>query len=79
MVNELYKMHCTKFNTVYLLLLCTCMYNISICSINVNGLRNPVKRRQIFDSCNSQGVDILLLQETHAAGYVNKKTKWCEA
>ena len=49
------------------------MYNISICSINVNGLRNPVKRRQIFDSCNSQGVDILLLQETHAAGYMEAR------
>ena len=49
------------------------MYNITICSINVNGLRNQVKRRQIFDSCNSQGVDILLLQETHVAGYMEPR------
>ena len=49
------------------------MYNITICSINVNGLRNQVKRRQIFNSCNSQDVDILLLQETHVAGYMEPR------
>jgi len=45
------------------------MSNFTIASLNVHGLRNQVKRRQILDSCNSQGVDILLLQETHATGH----------
>jgi len=43
--------------------------SISVATLNVNGLRNDVKRRQIFDSCGRQGIDVLLLQETHAAGY----------
>ena len=41
----------------------------NIVSLNVNGLRNQVKRRHIFDSCSSENIDILLLQETHASGY----------
>ena len=41
----------------------------NVVSLNVNGLRNQVKRRQMFDSCSSEGIDIILLEETHAAGY----------
>ena len=41
----------------------------NIVSLNVNGLRNQVKRRQIFDSCSSENIDILLLQDTHTSGY----------
>ena len=51
---------------IYLLIMLT-IFNIV--SLNVNGLRNQVKRRQIFDSCSSENIDILLLQETHASGY----------
>ena len=47
----------------------------NIVSLNVNGFRNQVKRRQIFDSCSSENVDILLLQETHASGYKEAR-KW---
>ncbi len=45
------------------------MYNISICTVNVNGLRDSVKRRQTLASCSSENSDILLLQETHASGF----------
>lgn len=37
------------------------MASFKVCTVNVNGLRNQVQRRQIFASCNSQNLDILLL------------------
>ena len=45
------------------------MCSLNICTLNVNGLRNPVKRAQISTSCGSRKPDILLLQETHASGF----------
>lgn len=44
------------------------MCSFHVCSINVNGLRDCIKRRQTLASCNSENADVLLLQETHASG-----------
>lgn len=52
---------------VSLVLIHVAMYsNFLISSVNVNGLRQEVKRSRISESCGS---DILLLQETHASGF----------
>ena len=42
------------------------MSNIKICSFNVRGLNETKKRRDVFDWLQKKGLDIYLLQETHA-------------
>ena len=39
--------------------------NIKILSANVRGLRQTLKRKDMFDYFNNQNADILCLQETH--------------
>ena len=56
----------TGFNFAHFFLIMVC---ISFCSLNVNGLRNDAKRRQIFSLLNDQNLDIVLLQETHICNF----------
>ena len=41
------------------------MNNISICTLNVNGLRGKLKRKSIFDGLKKKKFDIICLQETY--------------
>ena len=41
------------------------MDDLIVVSYNVDGLKDPNKRRQIFDFLNKKPYDIILLQETH--------------
>ena len=41
------------------------MLNLSLVTLNVNGIRNTTKRRRIFQFCRLLRVDVILLQETH--------------
>ena len=38
---------------------------LSICSINVNGIKEKHKHSQVFSSLRAENCDIYLLQETH--------------
>ena len=38
---------------------------ISLLTLNVNGIRDPRKRKHIFHFCKLLEVDVVLLQETH--------------
>ena len=55
-----------------LLLLLIVMTNISIMTLNVNGMRDPLKRRHIFQYCNSLNADLFLLQECHITSQQDK-------
>ena len=39
---------------------------LKICTFNVNGLRDKVKRKAIFQIIRTRKIDICLLQETHS-------------
>lgn len=41
------------------------MGDFKVCSLNVRGMRNSVKRRVVFDFVGSQHISICLLQEVH--------------
>lgn len=51
------------------------MPTIKICSWNVRGLHQPVKRRKILTSLKKEGVEIALLQETHLEDQEHLKLK----
>ena len=44
-----------------------------IITLNVNGLRNDSKRRQVFHYLNTKSPDIVFLQETHSELVDEKK------
>ena len=48
------------------------MDNVKLCSLNVRGLRNGLKRRKIFQFLKAQKADIYLLQETHSTKEVER-------
>lgn len=39
---------------------------LNLCSMNVRGLRDSVKRKAVFLFCRSHNTDIIFLQETHS-------------
>ena len=41
------------------------MAKLRLASLNVRGLKDPTKRRQIFQYCKEKQFDVILLQETH--------------
>ena len=45
---------------------------LRILTCNVNGIINPVKRKQIFNYLQNTNSDIILLQETHSSPATNK-------
>ena len=47
------------------------MTDLEVCSHNVRGLREQLKRREIFDRLRAQNVSIYLLQETHSTENTN--------
>lgn len=63
------------FGTVVVIFLCSSfllelktritMEPLNICSLNVNGLNSPAKRRAIFKTIRDGNYDVALLQETH--------------
>ena len=50
------------------------MAMFSIASINVNGLKNSQKRRQVFSFLKNSKYDVICLQETHQSA--SEKKKW---
>ena len=48
---------------------------LKTCSLNVNGLQDETKRRNIFNFLRNQDCDIFLLQEVHAAN-LQECAKW---
>lgn len=48
------------------------MASLSLVTLNVNGLRNPAKRRAIFKSLRKKKPDVIFLQETHSTKEVEK-------
>ena len=49
--------------------------DIKICSLNVRGLRNALKRRCIFNWIRDSDFNLILLQETHSTPDVERC--WC--
>ena len=47
--------------------------SIKICSLNVRGLRNKVKRDKMFAWLKDQSYSIILLQETHSTSDINNQ------
>ena len=47
--------------------------SVNICSLNVRGLGNKLKREQVFHWLKEQGFDIYFLQETHLPFSVKKQ------
>lgn len=43
----------------------TLMNKLQLCTFNVRGIHNPIKRRNIFTCLKNDGIDIVMLQETH--------------
>lgn len=52
--------------------------SLSVCSINVRGIRDNLKRKAIFLFCKRQKADFYFLQETHAlkSDYNFWKSQW---
>lgn len=48
------------------------MANLDLITLNVNGLRNTVKRRAIFKLLRKRGADLVLIQETHSTREIEK-------
>lgn len=40
--------------------------SISVSSVNARGVRNVLKRKSLFLFCKGKGVEIYVVQETHA-------------
>ena len=51
------------------------MARLKTCSLNVNGLQDETKRRNIFPFLKSQDCDIFFLQEVHMANS-QERAKW---
>ena len=51
---------------------------LKLCSLNVNGLRNRVKRKAIMKRVREAGWDIILFRETHSDANVTSlwKSEW---
>jgi len=48
---------------------------VVIATLNVCGMRNPNKRKQVYDFCRQHKFDIVCLQESHIT-HVDETTKW---
>ena len=54
------------------------MVNLQVATYNVRGLRDPMKRRKIFNMLHTSPHDIVMLQETHSTKAKEKiwKSEW---
>lgn len=50
-------------------------YNLKSVSLNVNGLRNPVKRSRVLAKMRKDKVQVLFLQETRMSKQEHEKFK----
>lgn len=53
------------------LVFCLITTDLKVCSLNVRGLREQLKRREIFNWLRTKNYSIYLLQETHSAESTN--------
>ncbi len=49
---------------------------LNICSWNVKGVQNPVKRKKILNYLKKEQIHIAFLQETHLTAHQIKETGW---
>ena len=49
--------------------------DVGLCSLNVRGLRNALKRRCIFNWIRNSDYHLILLQETHSTPDINSSKK----
>ena len=54
------------------------MVKFRIISFNCNGIRDDMKRRQVFNFLRTKGADIILLQEVHSTVNIEKiwESEW---
>ena len=56
---------------------CLIMTDFKVCSLNVQGLGEQLKRREIFNWLRAKNYSIYLLQETHSADMGNGASNPC--